>query len=419
MLGHVLHVQVLAGALIEERGERLRGGRDLAGRHGRRGVGRRTPPAHHALADAHQARRRQQDEGDEDQAEEQQPVFGVLREVLAKQQEEQGADQGAGKAAHAADQHHRQQFTRERHGQHFSRGDPVIEHRQTAGQAGHRRRDDEGGQLVLLHRVAEKARALLVFADGDQHLAKGRVHQTQHEHAHDHGDHRDEHIKGPGIVELESKDRASLDAAQTVLAAGQRRPAVGDGEGQCAQRQGEQREIHALATQDDGAQHQRGDQHQTQRQDQRGQHRVGEEALLQDSHCVAAQAEPGTVSERHQPSVTQEQVQAQADHGQQHAVDGGGHGQTARLQDKGQQDQAEQHAQPHTFFMARRAAACGGRGHLGRDLNGIRSLGHRVTPACPCAHPSDHGVAAARRPTSTHTRRLQRRAGKSTWSGRG
>src|SRR3546814_12930830 len=57
------------------------------------------------------------------------------------------------------------------------RDDVMLEAREPACEPRHRRRDDEGGELVALDVVALEAGALLVLADCRQHVAEGRAQQ--------------------------------------------------------------------------------------------------------------------------------------------------------------------------------------------------------------------------------------------------
>ena len=125
------------------------------------------------LADADQAGRRKHDEGDEHQAEPEQPVLGVDAEEFAEQDEEQRARAPApGNCAcrrsrpSPAD---RRRTTTEIGSAEVMRfwnsrrmpARPVIAGRQ-----------HEGDQLVAVGRIAEEARALLVLADRDQHACR-------------------------------------------------------------------------------------------------------------------------------------------------------------------------------------------------------------------------------------------------------
>jgi hypothetical protein len=127
-----------------------------------------------------QAIGREHHEADEGQAKPEQPVVGVDREELAKQDVEQDAHRRPEETAHAADHHHGQHLTREGHRRRFGRRQAVVEHEQCTGQAGDGAGDDEGHQLVAVGGVALKARALLVLADRHQYMAKGRSHDALH-----------------------------------------------------------------------------------------------------------------------------------------------------------------------------------------------------------------------------------------------
>ena len=146
------------------------------------------------LADADQAGRRKHDEGDEHQAEPEQPVLGVDAEEFAEQDEEQRAERRPQEAAHAADHDHRQQIAGERHRDRIGRGHAVLEQQEDAGKPGNGGGQHEGGELVAIGRIAEKARALLVLADRHQHAADGRIVEAPQQDQHQECDRRDEPV---------------------------------------------------------------------------------------------------------------------------------------------------------------------------------------------------------------------------------
>ena len=127
------------------------------------------------LADADQTRWRKHDEADEYQTKPEQPVLGVDAQKLAEQDEEQRAECGTQKTAHAADHDHRQKVAGERDRDRIGRGHAVLVEQQDAGKPGDPCRQYEGRELVAIGGIAEKARALLVLADRHQHATDGRV----------------------------------------------------------------------------------------------------------------------------------------------------------------------------------------------------------------------------------------------------
>ena len=88
---------------------------------------------------------------------------------------DEGADDRPEDGAEAADQRHQHDFAGHRPVHVGQRGVLRDEHLQRAGEAGQRRRQDEGEQLVVVGLVAERNGARLVLADGLQHLAERRI----------------------------------------------------------------------------------------------------------------------------------------------------------------------------------------------------------------------------------------------------
>ena len=97
--------------------------------------------------------------------------------------------------------------------------------------AGDRGRDREGEQLVAVGRVADEARALLVLADRDQHVADRRaVEAPQQKHDDRRPMSGDEPVIDPRALEIDAEHGRAHDAAEPALAAGHRGPAERDGE---------------------------------------------------------------------------------------------------------------------------------------------------------------------------------------------
>ena len=159
---------VALGLVMQERRQR-QSLLDLPSGHRRRLDNLRAHGLGEAAPHADEPRRRIDDEADEQQAEEQQPVRRPDREELAEEDEEQCAECGAEQAAHPADDHHREQFAGERHGDRIGRREPMVKHGQHTGEAAQRRRDRECDLLVALRGITDELRALLVLADRDQH----------------------------------------------------------------------------------------------------------------------------------------------------------------------------------------------------------------------------------------------------------
>src|SRR3546814_5981668 len=86
----------------------------------------------------------------------------------------------------------------------------MLEAREPACEPRHRRRDDEGGELVALDVVALEAGALLVLADCRQHVAEGRAQQPQQQEEDAEGDRCAESVRSEEHTsELQSLMRIS------------------------------------------------------------------------------------------------------------------------------------------------------------------------------------------------------------------
>ena len=202
------------------------------------------------FADADETRRRKHDEGDEHEAEPEQPVLGVDPQKFAEQDEEQRAQRRPQETAHSADHDHRQEIAGERDRDRIGRGHAVLEQQEDAGEAGNPCGQYERGQLVAVGRIAEETRALLVLADRDQHAADGRIMETPEQDQDQEGDCRDEPVIIGGGFQVEAEQRRPRDAAEAVLAAGHVGPSERHGVQHRRQRQRQQREIDAAPPQD-------------------------------------------------------------------------------------------------------------------------------------------------------------------------
>ena len=318
-LGDAAHVEHGAvEPLRQQEGRQRQAVVDFSLAH-RSGFFRRRPPAFcERRPDADEAARRIQHEGDEDQAEPQQPVRRPDRKQFAEQDEEQRADRRPQHAAHAADHDDREQLAGERHRDRFGGDEVVLESDQPAGKAGDDRRDHEDAELVALDRVALEGGAQLVLADRHQHMAERRAHQPQQQIEHAEAEHGDDDVIVQRIVEAEWPDAATLQAAEAILAAGDRGPAEGDGVGQRRQRQRQQREIDAAPAQDDEADEGRDHSDDDRRQQQRQEDVVVEPVALDQPGRIGADAEPGAVAERDQPGVADAEVEPHRRDGKRH-----------------------------------------------------------------------------------------------------
>ena len=204
---------------------------------------------------------------------------------------------------------------------------------------------------------------------------------------------RHQRVVDPRVLEVEAEPRRARHAAQPAFATGERRPAKGDRIGQRRQREREQRKIDAAPAQHDERNRHGGDQQERDRRRDRPQHRAGKPVPLRQCGGIRAQAEPRTVAERHQPCVTDQDVERHAGDGEDHDVGGAGERQPA----------GEQRERQHGH--------CGRRDQDGRaDRSGrplIRTAGfvrRRARAAGPAARAPSAGTSTLRPPPDRNTR---------------
>ena len=146
---------------------------------------------------------------------------------------------------------------------------------EAAGEAERGGREHERDQLVAAHRVADEQRALLVLADRDQDVAERRADHAPDQDGGEEHDERDQDVERRLIVEIDAQEVGPPDAAQAVLAAGERGPAVDDVEDHGGERQGEQREVDAAPAQDEEADDQAGERREGDRERDRQRNEPG------------------------------------------------------------------------------------------------------------------------------------------------
>src|SRR3989442_341284 len=99
----------------------------------------------------------------------------VRRHLLLQQEEERAADDGADERPEAADHDHDEELARDAPVQEIGRGVGRATRVERAREPGQDGRDQAHAHLVALDVVAEKARPVLVLADGHEHLAEVRT----------------------------------------------------------------------------------------------------------------------------------------------------------------------------------------------------------------------------------------------------
>ena len=312
---------------------------DLALAHGRLLLGRRAEAAADGGPDADEAAGREQHEAHEHDAEPEQPVAGPDRQQLAEEDVEQHAERRTQDVVHAADHHHRQQLARERHRGGLGRDEVGLETEQGTADAGHHGRKHEHRQLVELDGIALERGTELVLADRHQNVPERRAHHAQQAKQNAQRDHRHERVVGEPIVQIDRAERAALETAQTVLAAGHLAPAEGDGVGQGRQRQRQKREVNPAPAQDERANDGRQHRDEGHRQQDRKNDLVVQPVLLGERGGIGADAEPGAVAEGGQARIAHEQVQTQGRNGENDHERRGADRQPEQAHGKGQRNE--------------------------------------------------------------------------------
>src|SRR5215467_1357744 len=127
---------------------------------------------------ARDAAREHEEEDHEDGAEDEWPVLRVRDDLLVEPDEHCRAQGGPEEGAHPA---------QERHDQHLGglgpigevgEDAPVEDAEERAGQPREAARQHEGGQLVAAHVDPDELRPLRILADGGEHAAEGRAHDS-------------------------------------------------------------------------------------------------------------------------------------------------------------------------------------------------------------------------------------------------
>ena len=106
----------------------------------------------------------------------------------------------------------------------------MVEHRKRARDRDHARRQHKTDQLVAVGGITEKARALLVFTDCDEHGAGGRSVEAPKQVTSRRRDCGDGPVVGGIGFEIEPQHVRAGDATQSAFAAGELGPAIADGE---------------------------------------------------------------------------------------------------------------------------------------------------------------------------------------------
>ena len=186
----------------------------------------------------------------QDRAEHERPILGVVGDLLVEPDQRRGADRRSPEIAHAAEDRHDHDLGRFRP-EHIIGEDAAAEDAvERAGKPGKGAGDDKGGELIGAHVDADKGGALGIVADRRQHAAERRAHDpVQHRQRHRH-QHQGQQVEAVADAQIaEAGDRRHPveigigDLRQALVAAGHVVPFVADRPDDLRKRQGQHREI--------------------------------------------------------------------------------------------------------------------------------------------------------------------------------
>ena len=206
------------------------------------------------------------------------------------------------------------------------------------GDGGGRR---EGEQLVAVGRIADEARALLVLADRNQHVADRRAVEAPEQADGEKSEAGDHPVVGPRAGEIDAEDRGPHHAAKAALAAGHRGPAERDREQHGGEREGEQREIDAAAAQDQKARQPREHRDDEHREQRRDDDVAGKPVALRQRGGVTRETKERAMAKRDETSVANQNVQPHAGHREEDDIGRGGQREAERKQHERQREQRD------------------------------------------------------------------------------
>src|SRR6185312_5387992 len=155
------------------------------------------------------------------------------RDIVLQHDEDRGAEQRTPEAAHATHDRHDDEVAGLAVMQLAWIGEIVEQGIEAAGQRDEEAGDDESQPDMQLDRDAKEARPSLVLADGEEGAAEGRAQQEGHGGGGDGEAQQDEIVEGDAVAQdIDGSEtqmqRLTREAAQPVIAAGQRAPLEGD-----------------------------------------------------------------------------------------------------------------------------------------------------------------------------------------------
>jgi hypothetical protein len=158
---------------------------------------------------------------------------------------------------------------------------------------------------------------------------------------HHHGDDRDKCVERQRRIKIDATEQRTPDAAKTVLTACDSRPAEGDGIHHGREGQRQQREIDALAAQDQRPENEGNARDQHNRQNDR-QGELPRQPVALDQPCgIGGKAKPCAMTEGNQPGAADKDIQRHAGDGEDHDLGGRGGAKPDDLHEQGQQAEPE------------------------------------------------------------------------------
>ena len=268
--------------------------------------------------------RREEHDQDEYQPDHDRVPLHVRRHLLLEQDEERAADDGPDQRAEPADHDHDDELAGHAPVHEVRRGIGRAPGVEGPGEAGQDRRDQAHPHLVALHVVAEEPRAVLVLADGDEHLTEVRAHQ------HAAGEVREQEVQDDRVVDPDR--RVDGDAGQDLRrrqALNPVRPAEGlgiaeDGVDHLGEDQREEGEVDPAP---DGGEvaHDEGIGADDDHGERETQPERQDAALEQHRRRVRAESEERGMAERHEARVAHQEIQAHRHRPEQERVEGEQH----------------------------------------------------------------------------------------------
>ncbi len=165
--------------------------------------------------------------------------------------------------------------------------------------------------------------------------------EAPQQHQHREGDGRNEPVVSALGIEVESENRRTNDTADAILAAGHIGPAERYGIKHRRQCQRQQREVHAAPPQDEKAERYCDQYDNKDGANRRTEERSRHHVALEQCRGISRKPEPRAVAERHQPGISDENVQRHAGDTEHHNFRRRRRRQAERVQHRRQQEQTD------------------------------------------------------------------------------